>query len=91
MESAFSVPVESLGLDGTGSMGLEQHLFSVFIGHSELLGRRWVVRARDIEDATGKVVSHCRGDLERLEQLSKDGNVAFDLRFVEASRDVVEL
>ncbi len=72
-------------------MGLERHLFRFYIGTSNLLAKRWVIRAKNVEDATGKLVSFCKADLWRLEQLSEDGNVELDLRFVEMDADVMEL
>jgi len=72
-------------------MGLERHIFCVYIGSSELLNKRWVVRAKDVDDATGKVVSSCSAELSRLEQLSEDGNVNLDLSFTEMIDNVLEL
>lgn len=71
-------------------MGIERHLFNVFVGESVALGKRWVVRARNIEDATGKVVEFCKEELAELDSRT-EGDVNIDLKFRELEGDVVEL
>jgi len=62
-----------------------------YIGHSTALGKSWVVKAINIANATGKVMSFCKVILTELEKQSSDQNINMDLSFQEVKEDVVEL
>lgn len=63
----------------------------LYIGHSKTLDRSWLVQARDVEDATGKVLSFCHEDLEKLEASSPNKNIDIDLSFKIMEEKVLEL
>ena len=72
-------------------MGIEQHLFNTFLGESKALNKRWVVHAKDVEDATGKVVSFCKDLLTDLERKSLDKNIDIDISFTLLDANVTEI
>lgn len=72
-------------------MGIERHLSNTFIGESKTLDKRWVIRAKDVEDATGKVISFCKEKLADLEKNSPNEDIDVDLSFRILDSDVTEI
>lgn len=72
-------------------MGIERHLYNTYLCTSNKLGKKWVVRAPSVEDATGKVLSFCRKELQILESLSPNSDIDVDLSFLDLEEDVVEI
>ncbi len=58
---------------------------------SDTLGKRWVVRALDIPDATGKVLSFAREYISTLESVCPEKDLDVDLKFTLVQGSVVEL
>jgi len=66
-------------------------MIKVFVGASEVLDKRWVIKARDVEDATGKVISLCRSQLVELEESSPNQDIDVDLSFTEVTDYIMEI
>lgn len=66
-------------------------LDKVFIGHSDLLGKRWVVCAPNLEGAVGRIISFCKARLVELEAQNPDKALDMDLKLQEVEDDVMEL
>ncbi len=66
-------------------------LDKVFIGHSDLLDRRWVVCAPDLESAVGRIMSFCKTRLLELEAQNPNKDLDVDLKLREVKDDVMEL
>ena len=72
-------------------MGLERFVNKIFHAYSEQLNKCWVVRAKSIEDATGKVVSFCKPLFAKLEVENEGKDIDVDLKFKELTDDVTEI
>ena len=66
-------------------------MVKVFIGHSKALDKRWVVKASNIEDATGKVVSFCKIELSELENEFPGRDIDVDISFTEMVKSITEI
>lgn len=73
-------------------MGLERMLIKgVYLCESIGLGKRWVVQANNVEEATGFVLTFCKEHLSRLDSIHPDRDVDVDLRFRLLDENVLEL
>lgn len=70
---------------------MEKEVTNIYIGHSKALGKKWLVQAKTIEDATGKVISTCKSLLTSLEENNNGKDVEIDLNFNKITDTVVEL
>lgn len=66
-------------------------LDKVFIGYSDLLNKRWVVCAPNLEGAVGKIMSFCKTLLLELEAQSPEKDLDLDLKLQEVEYSIMEL
>lgn len=71
-------------------MGLEQHLFKVYLGHSEALKKRWVIKAQSIEEASGIIIAAYRDLLNEMDNNAPE-DIDIDLQFEEIEKEFVEI
>jgi hypothetical protein len=64
---------------------------NIYICESKNLEKRWVVQAKNVEDATGVVLSACKEHLKYIESMHPDQDIDVDLRFTLVEDSVLEL
>lgn len=64
---------------------------NLYIAESDALGKQWAVKATDIPDATGKVLSFAKEWLSTLESVCPGEDLNVDLKFTLVTGSVVEL
>ena len=62
-----------------------------YLAESDVLGKRWIVVAKSLADATGKSLTFYRDALSVLEQQAVSGDVDIDFKIAEVEAGVTEL
>lgn len=63
----------------------------MFLGESDALRKKWLVRAYSVDDASIMVIEECKDLLAELDA-SVEGDVDIDLKFTQLDeKDVVEI
>lgn len=64
---------------------------SMYMCESKNLGKRWVVQAKNVEEATGVVLTACKKYLQCIESMNPTEDIDVDLRFTLVEDSVLEL
>ena len=82
-----------LKLKGHGLIvGLERILNNnVYLGESKTLGKRWVVKAKNVNDAATQVLVFCKDEIVLMESITPDKDLDLDLKFMLVEDSVLEL
>lgn len=73
-------------------VGLERmSIKSMYRCESKSLGKSWVVQAKNVEEATGLVLTACKEYLQCIESMNPTQDIDVDLTFALVENSVLEL